>query len=122
VGFVLFGYGAVLAGGPLGWRWVRNRTFRTLHLAAIALVALESLLGWVCPLTWLEGALRERRGAGTFVGRLVHAVLFYDLPHGVFTAAYLLAVALALALWWMAPPRPRKPRRPRDGAAPGRSG
>ncbi len=96
VGFVVLGYAAVPLGAALGWRWVRRRAWRRLHLAAIALVALEGLVGVMCPLTWLEAALRGGSAPGSFVGRLVHAVLFYDLPTGFFTLAY---VALALAAW-----------------------
>jgi hypothetical protein len=46
------------------------------------------------------------------VGRLVHAVLFYDLPGWVFTAAYVALTGLAVALYVWVPPR--APRAPRD--------
>lgn len=104
VAFVVQGYLTLPVGWVLGWRWVRNRHYRRLHVAAIALVAVEAAVGWVCPLTWLESALRGHAEAGTFVGRLVHAVLFYDLPPWVFTAGYLAATALALALYRLLPP------------------
>lgn len=105
VGFVLFGYGAVLLGAWRGWTWVRNRLFRRLHLAAIALVAGEALLGLVCPLTWLEDWLQQGGGHGTFVGRLAHAVLYYDFPAWVFTTTYVLLTLLAVLLYWRVPPR-----------------
>ena len=106
VAFVVAGFVAVPLGALAGWRWVRNRTFRTLHLAAIALVAAEALAGWMCPLTWLE--LRLRGGpARSLMGRLVEAVLYYDLPPWVFTTAYAALVLLAVVLWWRVPPRRR---------------
>jgi hypothetical protein len=106
VGFVVLGFVAVPLGGALGWRWVRWRTLRRLHLAAIAGVALEALLGLVCPLTRWEAMLRGSATAESFVGRLVQAVLFYDLPGWVFTIAYVALTALAVALYRLVPPAP----------------
>lgn len=105
VSFVIFGYLAVLAGGAQGWGWVRNRLFRLLHVAAIAFVALEGLLGVVCPLTWLEDLLRQQGGQGSFVGRFVLRVMYYDFPPWAFTALYVALTLLALWLWRRWPPR-----------------
>jgi len=110
VAFVVGGYVAVPLGAARGWRWVRRRVWRRLHVAAIALVALEGLGGVMCPLTWLEAALRGGSAPGSFVGRLVHAVLFYDLPPWVFTLAYVVLALLALALYRLVPPQPAAPR------------
>ena len=60
VAFVASGYLAVPLGRVLGWRWIRNRAYRRLHVAAMALVALEAVVGLICPLTLLENALRLR--------------------------------------------------------------
>src|SRR5438270_4289607 len=49
--FIVGGLVLVWAGAALGWRWVRNAWLRYLHLAAIAFVAAEALLGGACPLT-----------------------------------------------------------------------
>jgi len=109
--FVVLGFALVLAGGALGWRWVRNRAFRYAHLAAIAFVALEALLGVACPLTVWENALRHASPEGpSFVGRWVSRLLYYDLPEWAFTVAYVLfAIAVAVTLW-LVPPEggPRK--------------
>ena len=61
-GVMLFIAGAlmlILLGARRTWRWVRNGTFRVLHLAAIAYVVAQSWLGSVCPLTDLEQSLRQ---------------------------------------------------------------
>lgn len=105
--FITLGYVAILAGWPLGWRWIRNRTFRRLHIAAIGLVAVEAVAGVVCPLTWLENLLAPHRAGATFMGRIARYLLYYDLPNWVFTVAYVGFLALALALYWLAPPRDR---------------
>ncbi len=112
--FVVSGYLLIPLGAWLGWRWVRRRRYRQLHLAAIALVAAEAVVGVVCPLTMLENALRETAGlhaqAGTFMGRLAHDLLYYHFPAWAFTCAYLLLVALGVGLWWMVRPAPPKGR------------
>jgi uncharacterized protein DUF2784 len=106
--FVLFIVGglAVVIAGARRWPWVRNRTFRIAHLAAIGFVVAESLFGIACPLTILEDALRggtaPERGC---VGRWVAWLLYYDVPEWVFTAVYC-AFALAVVWAWRAvPPR-----------------
>lgn len=115
-GFVVFGFAAVGVGAVLGWSWVRNRIFRVAHLIAIAIVGVEAVVGWACPLTELEDALRRGAGLGgqegTFIGRLVSRLLYYDLPVWVFTTAYVALTLLAVALmFWVRPRRPAKPKR-----------
>lgn len=111
--YVLFAVGGeilVLAGGLLNWSWIRSLPFRLAHLAAVALVAAEALLGVICPLTDWEYRLRELAGQRverqlSFVARLVRSVIFYDFPAWVFTLAYVgfaVIVALTFALF---PPR-----------------
>ncbi len=111
VSFILFGELAILAGAALRWRWVRRPGFRIAHLAAIAVVAFEALLGIACPLTVWEDRLRHWAGqdvpSGTFIGRWLHDVLFYDLPPWVFTTAYVTFALLVLVTLVLAPPRRR---------------
>ena len=109
VAFVVGGELAVLAGAALGWSWVRNLTFRIAHLAAIVLVALEAVFGVICPLTRWEFLLREiggeRAQMGTFVGALLHKVLYYDFPAWVFPAAYAGFALVVSATFILVPPR-----------------
>jgi hypothetical protein len=111
VGFVIFGFLTIPAGWALGWAWVRNRTFRLLHFAAIAFVGLEGLIGMVCPLTEWEAQLRrmagEDFGGGAFIARLASRILYYDLPPWIFAAAYVLLTLLAAWLLWALPPMRR---------------
>jgi polyferredoxin len=104
--FVVGGLAAIWLGLARAWPWARNRALRLAHLAAIAFVAGESLLGIACPLTLWEDALRGRDpGAESFVGRAVRAALYWDLPEAVFTAAYVAFAALVAWTWWRWPPR-----------------
>ncbi|MBI5014268.1 MAG: DUF2784 domain-containing protein [Deltaproteobacteria bacterium] len=103
--FITLGLPAIPLGGLRGWRWVRSFRFRAAHLAAISVVAAEALAGIACPLTVWEDALRGRGGGDSFVARLLHRVLFYDLPEWVFTTSYAMLAVAALALWRAVPPR-----------------
>jgi hypothetical protein len=105
--FVLGGFVLIVAGGALGWQWVRNRRFRQLHLAAIVFVALESLAGIACPLTVWEDSLRRAAPHGqSFVGRWVAGLLYYHLPEWVFTTAYVAFAAAVFLAWRWVRPRP----------------
>ena len=105
--FIVLGLVAVWIGAALGWRWVRNRWFRWLHLAAIAFVAAEALAGMACPLTVWEDMLRGGARPESFVGRWVRALLFYEAPEWVFTAGYLAWAAATLVTLKAIPPRRR---------------
>lgn len=112
VSFILVGQIAILVGGWRRWSWVRNRWFRWTHLTAIGIVAFEALAGIVCPLTVWEFELRRLAGEtpseGTFVGRAVHAILFFDLPGWVFTTIYVLFAVIVLATLRVVPIRRRE--------------
>ncbi len=102
--FVVAGLPLVWIGTARGWRWVRDRTFRIAHLAAILFVSAEAAAGIWCPLTLWEDALRGTAGERSFIARWIHALLFYDLPPWMFTAAYLLYALLVALTWWQVPP------------------
>ena len=108
--FVVGGFSLILTGAGR-WAWVHNRAFRTAHLAAIAFVAVETLLGFACPLTLWEDVLRSTgREDRSFIGRRLAWLLYYDLPEWVFATAYC-AFALAVVWAWRAiPPRARSTR------------
>ena len=84
---------------------MRNPWFRLLHLAAIAVVALEASLGVACPLTVWEDLLRGGLHPRTFVGRWVQALLYYDAPERLFTALYVFWALATLVTLWLVPPR-----------------
>jgi len=106
--FVLFVVSALPAtwiGVALDRRFAFNRWFRGAHLAAIAFVVAESLLGYVCPLTTWEDALRGVQEERGFIERWVHAWMFWQAPAWVFTSAYVAFLALVAWTWWKWPPR-----------------
>ena len=119
--FLGLGLALIWLGGWLGWGFVRNRRFRVLHLAGMAVVALESVLGIACPLTEVEFALRmaARLGEaaalyrGGFIAHWLGKILYYDFDERVFLALYLAALGLTLLAWRVVGPRGKATRRGR---------
>jgi hypothetical protein len=108
VAFVVGGLGAIWLGAALGWRWIRNFKFRVAHLAAIAFVAGEALLGVMCPLTVWEDSLRGRGSEIGFIARFIRSIMFYELPPWVFTLAYVGFAGIVALTLWLVPPSPRR--------------
>lgn len=106
---VIGGMAAILLGLWRGWRWVRSFWFRVIHLLMIGIVAFQAIIGVICPLTAWEYQLRIAAGdegrPGTFISRLVHAVLFFELPPWVFVLGYVLFGTAVLLVFLLAPPR-----------------
>ncbi|MCD1587690.1 DUF2784 domain-containing protein [Vreelandella titanicae] len=109
VAFVVLGLVAIYAGYFFNWRWVRNKTFRIVHLCAIGYVVVQAWLGVVCPLTTWEMALRAEAGAATYSGSFIqywlHSLLYFTLPEWVFVVVYTLFGSLVLASWFVVKPR-----------------
>jgi hypothetical protein len=111
---VLFNVGAVpviWVGHFRGWKFVRAFSFRAAHLLLIGLVALESVLGMICPLTTWEDTLRLKAGAdpryqGGYLAHWLHRLIFYDLDERFFIAAYGLFFALVVFTWFRVRPHP----------------
>jgi uncharacterized protein DUF2784 len=106
--FVLFVVGGMVAiwiGIALRRPFAFNPWFRGLHLAAIAFVVAETLLGFMCPLTIWEDALRGTSGDKGFIARWVHAWLYWDWPPWVFNTLYVAFGALVAWTWLRFPPR-----------------
>jgi hypothetical protein len=111
VGFVVLGLVLILVGWTLRWSWVRNVWFRTIHLLAIVTVGLEAICGIDCPLTVWEERLRSLAGqearAGSFIGRMLHQMIFYDAQPWILDLGHVLFALLVIAVFVAAPPRLR---------------
>lgn len=111
VAYVVLGQLAIVIAAPLRWQWARNPWFRLTHLTAIGIVAYEAINHIRCPLTVWEEQLRALggqafNGSETFVGRLLHDVLFFEnVPEIAFTVAYCGMALLVLQGLIMYPPR-----------------
>jgi glucan phosphoethanolaminetransferase (alkaline phosphatase superfamily) len=107
--FVILGLVLIIVGKLVAWSWVRNPWFRSAHLAAIAVVVLQSWIGIICPLTTWEMALRERAGeaayAGSFISHWLESLLYYRAPAWIFVVCYTTFAAIVVASWFLVPPR-----------------
>jgi Protein of Unknown function (DUF2784) len=97
-GFVVF----VVLGGLLALRW---RRIVWLHLPAAAWGIAVEFAGWICPLTPLENALRERAGIapyhGDFIEQHVVPLLYPDrLTRGTQFLLGSLALAINAFVYW----------------------
>src|SRR5204863_8387312 len=94
VGYVILGQLLIIVAAPMKWQWARNPWFRFTHLLAIAIVATEAVQGWPCPLTVWEEQLRVLagqafNGSESFMGKLLHDLLFIDnVPQVVLNTGY----------------------------------
>ncbi len=113
--FTIGGEILIVFGGIFNWSWIRNRVFRLIHLTAVLFVAVEALIGYLCPLTQIEYSLRQAAGQQveseiSFVGRIIRSVLFYDFPGWVFTLLYVGFGALVIGTYLLIPARKKKSR------------
>ena len=121
VAFMLALIVAVPVGGALGWRWIRNVPLRLIHLAIMGYIVFNAARGELCFLTHWEMDLRaaagqEARGDYSFVGRLLHDLLFVDVELVVLHWIYAGVGLLVLAGIVLVPPR-RRPAQPSTRAA-----
>ncbi|MFP4178072.1 MAG: DUF2784 domain-containing protein [Acholeplasmataceae bacterium] len=114
--FVVVGLLLIVLGGILSWSWVRNITFRIVHLLSIGIVAAQALANVMCPLTIWEYQLRERAGQTadwdiSFVGRLFRLFVFHDFPLWFFTVLHVTFFGVVLISLIFIPPRRKTDRR-----------
>ena len=111
--FVVASLPVIVVGNVLGWSFVNGVAYRLTHLGAILVIAVQSWLGTICPLTALESWLRVRSGGRaysvSFIEHWVGNLLFYSAPTWVFTLAYSAFVLLVALAWWKWPPRSGPP-------------
>ena len=107
--FNLFGMVAVPLGCWRGWRFVRVRWWRTLHVAALAAVAAQALCGRACFLTlWQDALLGAGSPATPLIMGWVDRLLFWPLPMWFFAVLYVLVFLYVLLLWRLVPPGRRR--------------
>jgi hypothetical protein len=106
--FNLFGLVAVPVGAARGWAFVRVFWWRALHVALLAVVALQALFGRACLLTIWQNDLLQRAGAPAMpqplIERWVARAIYWPLPFWTFIALYVAVFIYALLLWKFVPP------------------
>jgi Protein of Unknown function (DUF2784) len=105
--FNVFGLMAVPLGALCGWRFVRVRWWRVLHLLLLGTVAVQALVGRACILTLWQAAAVGAANPAPLIMTWVNRVIYWPLPIWVFAALYLVVFGYALALLWLVPPERR---------------
>lgn len=105
------GFVAFVALGALPAR--RRAWVLALHVPAVAWALGIVTIGWPCPLTGLEQALRRRAGTAGYTGGFVDEYLTGVLYPKRFERAAQALVALTVLACYAAVLRPRRARRPR---------
>ena len=83
IAFNVAGLVAIPVGAKLGWRWVRIRWWRALHLVSWAVVALQAALGRACFLTIWQDDLTGAGGTEPpLIMRFVNSLIYWPLPMG----------------------------------------
>jgi hypothetical protein len=98
--FVLAGTVLIVSGLILGWRWVWEPRFRTLHLAAVLFVAFRTAAGFSCPLTVLESRLRSTPSE-TAVIRIAHEAALRGEDPERFTRGSVALAVVVLGLYFV---------------------
>ena len=105
IAFNIAGLIVVPLGSWRGWRWVREPIWRSAHLLALAVVALQAVLGRACFLTLWQDELQGSAARVPLIQHWVDKLIFWPLPMAFFTTLYVLVFAYVLLLWWRWPPR-----------------
>lgn len=108
----------IILGGILKWQWVHNNWFRHGHLAVIAFVVANTLLGNLCPLTIWENNYRIQSGRmiydSGFIAYWFGKLVYPDLPPHIFPWLYMIFGGLIAILYFAIPPNLMKNRRKYD--------
>ena len=107
VAVIAFNVGGLLTiplGARLGWRWVRVRWWRALHVLSWVIVAAQAVAGRACFLTDWQDALTGGGGGDPLIMRWVNGLIYWPVPTWVFGVLYVAAFALVLLLWRLVPP------------------
>ena len=105
IAFNLFGLVAIPLGAWRGWRFVREPSWRMLHVASLAVVALQAMAGRACLLTvWQDELTGSPPGTAPLIMHWINAVLFWPLPLWVFGIIYIAIFAFVVLLLWLVPP------------------
>lgn len=119
ISYVVLGQVVIVVAGTFHWAWGRNPWFRLTHLAAILIVAVETVAGYECPLTTWERDLRAVAGEAIdergFVARMVHDIVFlgdrYENPESI-AVGFIAFFLLVMQGFLMYPPRLRREQPP----------
>ena len=101
--FILIPYGYYQ-----NWEWVKNIYFRSIHLILMGIILIETILGFMCPLTILENFLRADKKIDNIFSKIIHQIMYWDFTNYQFIILYLLSLSYIIFLWFSFRPSQKK--------------
>ena len=90
------------------WEWVKNIYFRSIHLILMGIILIETILGFMCPLTILENFLRADKKIDNIFSKIIHQIMYWDFTNYQFIILYLLSLSYFIFLWFYFRPSQKK--------------
>ena len=102
--FVILSFFLIPFGYYQKWEWVKNKYYRLIHLVLMGIIFIETILGFMCPLTILENFLRNDIEINNKITQIIHQVMYWNLTTYQFTILYLLSLLYLIFLWFFFKP------------------
>ena len=102
--FITFSFILIPIGYFQKWEWVKNKYYRSIHLILMGIVSIETILGFMCPLTILENYFRDDIKVDNKLTEIAHQILYWDLPNYQFIILYILSFSYLIFLWFFFKP------------------
>ena len=106
--FMVLGFFLIPLGYNQKWEWVKNRYYRLIHLILMGIIFIETILGFMCPLTILENFLRNDIEIDNKITQIIHQIMYWNLPTYQFIILYLLSLLYLIFLWFFFKPDLKK--------------
>ena len=102
--FIILSFFLIPFGYYQKWEWVKNKYYRLIHIVLMGIIFIETILGFMCPLTVLENFLRNNIEINNKITQIIHQIMYWDLPSYQFIILYLLCLLYLIFLWFFFKP------------------
>ena len=106
--FITFSFFLIPFGYFQKWEWVKNKYYRLIHLVLMGIILIETILGFMCPLTILENFLRNNIEVDNNLTQIIHQIMYWNLPNYQFIILYILSFSYLIFLWFFFKPNFKK--------------
>ena len=74
----------------------------------MGVILIETILGFMCPLTILENFLRNNIEVDNNLTQIIHQIMYWNLPNYQFIILYILSFSYLIFLWFFFKPNFKK--------------
>ena len=74
----------------------------------MGIILIETILGFMCPLTILENFLRNDIEVDNNLTQIIHQIMYWNLPNYQFIILYILSFSYLIFLWFFFKPNFKK--------------